>query len=52
MQAGASTLGYDLLVKIILVGDTSVGKTCMITRLCDNTVPKKHQATIGKCIIS
>ncbi|XP_007894841.1 ras-related protein Rab-34 [Callorhinchus milii] len=33
--------------KIIVVGDLSVGKTCLINRFCKNTFDKNYKATIG-----
>ena len=28
--------GYDYMAKIIIIGDSGVGKTNFITRLCEN----------------
>ncbi|NXU66036.1 RAB34 protein, partial [Horornis vulcanius] len=33
--------------KIIVVGDLSVGKTCLINRFCKDTFDKNYKATIG-----
>jgi len=38
---------YDLLAKIILVGDSSVGKSCLLMKYADNEFTTAHQATIG-----
>jgi len=40
--------GYDFLIKIILVGDTSVGKTSLLVRFSDDSFMNSHIATIGK----
>lgn len=45
-----STLGeddYDYLLKILLVGDMGVGKSCILSRYCDNEFNDIHQSTIG-----
>ncbi|CAK88775.1 unnamed protein product (macronuclear) [Paramecium tetraurelia] len=38
---------YDELYKIILVGDSSVGKTSFLIRLTKNVIKKQSQPTIG-----
>lgn len=38
---------YDILVKILVVGDSSVGKSCLLLRYADNTFSNTHMATIG-----
>ena len=37
----------ELKLKILLIGDTAVGKTCMILKYIDNNFPETHIATIG-----
>ena len=37
----------ELLYKILLLGDTSVGKTCFLMRYADNTFQEIHLSTIG-----
>ena len=39
--------GYDILFKIILVGDTSVGKTNIINKYIKNEFQENFNATIG-----
>ena len=34
-------------LKVLLVGDTYVGKTCFLFRFCDNKFPKNFMSTIG-----
>lgn len=36
--------------KIIIIGDTSVGKSCLLLRLCNKKVPTNHMITIGKSV--
>ena len=37
----------EFLYKILLLGDTSVGKTCFLMRYTDNTFQEIHMSTIG-----
>ncbi|XP_065885938.1 ras-related protein Rab-13-like [Dysidea avara] len=38
---------YDALIKLILIGNSSVGKTCLILRYVENTYQKNFLPTIG-----
>ncbi|KAJ3444890.1 ras and ef-hand domain-containing protein [Anaeramoeba flamelloides] len=38
---------YDFLFKIVLVGQGSVGKTCLILQYCENTFRNETMITIG-----
>lgn len=38
---------YDHLIKLIIIGDTSVGKSCMLLRFADDCFPTSHMPTIG-----
>jgi Ras-related protein Rab-2A len=38
---------YDYLFKFIVVGDTGVGKSCMMMRFCDDKFDPQHDMTIG-----
>lgn len=42
-----NTRTYDLLYKIIIIGDCSVGKTALLHRFVDEHFDKKYIATIG-----
>jgi len=35
------------IFKIIVIGDTNVGKTCLTYRFCSGKFPEKTEATIG-----
>ncbi|KII60998.1 Ras-related protein Rab-1B [Thelohanellus kitauei] len=38
---------YDYLLKMIMIGDSSVGKTCILKRECDDSFQEEFIATIG-----
>jgi GTPase SAR1 family protein len=40
---------FDYLLKLIIIGDTEVGKTCLLLRLTDENIQQSHIVTIGKC---
>ena len=44
----ASSVNDTLLYKLLLIGDTGVGKTCMIVRYVDETFRVKLIATVGE----
>ena len=38
---------YDSLVKLIIIGDSGVGKTCVLLKFSDNNFTPSHITTIG-----
>ena len=46
MSIGDDEDNYHLY-KILLLGDISVGKSCLLLRYCDNSYQESHLATIG-----
>ena len=42
-----SPVDFDVLYKIVLIGDSSAGKTSMLLRFADNTFPENYVCTIG-----
>ena len=39
---------YDILFRLLLIGDSGVGKTCMICRFAEDEFNDSHMSTIGK----
>jgi GTPase SAR1 family protein len=48
MASNKSKQGFDYLLKLIIVGDAGVGKTCMLLRFSEENFQNSHIATIGK----
>ncbi|CAN6663721.1 ras-related protein Sec4p [Trichomonascus vanleenenianus] len=42
-----STRTYDLLVKLLLIGDSGVGKSCLLLRFCEDQFTPSFITTIG-----
>ena len=38
---------YDHLVKLLVIGDSGVGKTCLLLRFSEDTWLENHISTIG-----
>ena len=38
---------YDQLIKLVFIGDSSVGKTCLLMRFSENRFSADHMPTIG-----
>lgn len=43
----ADEVQYQYLYKILLVGDSGVGKSCLLIRFCDDSYPESKVCTIG-----
>ncbi len=42
---------FDYLIKLILIGDSGVGKTCFLLRFADDNFTSSHISTIGNLFI-
>ena len=40
---------FDLLVKLLLIGDSGVGKSCLLMRYSDDSFTTNFITTIGTC---
>ena len=38
---------FDATFKLIMIGDSGVGKSCIINRIGNNTFNKDHEVTLG-----
>ncbi|KAL5016872.1 hypothetical protein ScPMuIL_006461 [Solemya velum] len=38
---------YDHLFKLLIIGDSGAGKSCLLLRFCENVFPEHHITTIG-----
>jgi Ras-related protein Rab-8A len=47
----AENKNYDYMAKVLIIGDSGVGKTNILMRLCDNNFMPSHLMTIGFLII-
>ncbi|VVT56331.1 uncharacterized protein SAPINGB_P004975 [Magnusiomyces paraingens] len=43
----SSTRTYDLLIKLLIIGDSGVGKSCLLLRFCDDQFTPSFITTIG-----
>jgi GTPase SAR1 family protein len=41
---------FDYLIKLIIIGDSGVGKTCFLLRFADDNFTSSHISTIGKLL--
>ncbi len=39
---------YDHLYKLLIIGESGVGKTCLLLRFTDDSFTQNHLTTIGK----
>ena len=47
MEEAKKANHYDYMAKIIIIGDSGVGKTNFITRFCEDNFKDSYVATIG-----
>jgi Ras-related protein Rab-8A len=47
MSGSKKNLASDMLLKVIIVGDSGVGKTNLLTYFCEGLFKENYVATIG-----
>jgi GTPase SAR1 family protein len=45
MSSSAAT--FDHLAKVLILGDSAVGKSSILLQFCEEVFPENHVATIG-----
>ena len=44
---------YDCIYKLLVIGDSNVGKTTLLTRFCEDRYQSNFMSTVGKsCVMS
>ena len=38
---------HDFLFKLIVIGDSAIGKSCLMHRMCHNEFTEDHEVTVG-----
>ena len=38
---------HDFLFKLIVIGDSAIGKSCLMHRMCHNEFQDDHEVTVG-----
>jgi len=46
-KGGVRTAKYDYLIKLLLIGDSGVGKSCLLLRYSDDSFTSSFITTIG-----
>ncbi len=44
---GTASLQQDFLFKLIVIGDSGIGKSCLMHRMCHNEFTEDHEVTVG-----
>ena len=46
-KSSKSDISHDVIFKVIIIGDSEVGKTNILTRYCEGVFKESYVATIG-----
>jgi len=46
-SGGPSVPQQDFLFKLIVIGDSGIGKSCLMHRMCHNEFQEDHEVTVG-----
>ena len=46
-KSSKSDISHDVIFKVIIIGDSGVGKTNILTRYCEGVFKDSYVATIG-----
>jgi len=38
---------HDFMFKLIVIGDSGIGKSCLMHRMCHNEFVEDHEVTVG-----
>ena len=45
--SGQVSLQQDHMFKLIVIGDSGIGKSCLMHRMCQNEFNEDHEVTVG-----
>ena len=47
-NSGDDEKNYDCIYKLLVIGDSNVGKTTLLTRFCEDRYQSNFMSTVGK----
>lgn len=51
-NSGDDEKNYDCIYKLLVIGDSNVGKTTLLTRFCEDRYQSNFMSTVGKSMLS